>query len=125
MTREGKGETLTSQREERDRVMLRLVAAIRRNPGANWSTAWVAKVLGVSPGYAVILFTRANGMSPMDFVRNERMREAMKLIDAGMPLALIGQHVGYASLVTFSRAFHKYVGVPASEYRRREKGTDD
>jgi len=49
---------------------------IRANTGANISLASMARIAGVSPNHFVLLFTKATGLTPHQFVLRARIDSA-------------------------------------------------
>ena len=85
----------------------------------------LARVAGVSVPRFHVLFTRAFDRAPMDFVRDERMRRARRLLLwTDMPVAEIAWACGFADQYYFSRAFKAHEGSPPTTYRRvtRQRG---
>ncbi len=60
------------------------------------------------------------GISPKAWIASERMRVAQEILESTtVPLAEVGEAVGYTSPETFRAAFRRIVGVPPSIYRER------
>lgn len=72
-----------------------------------------------SEAYVSYFFKEQTGINFSDYVENVRMDNAKKMLaDSEMSVKDIAHWVGYYSLNTFSRAFKRFNGVSATEYRR-------
>lgn len=79
----------------------------------------VARRLGVTPEYLARLVRRATGRTVKALLRERRLEHACRLLrTTDMPIASVGEAVGYADPYHFSRVFAAYAGVPASRYRK-------
>lgn len=61
-------------------------------------------------------FTRVFQQSPGSFLGQLRLDQAKKLIEAGVPIALAANKVGFESISAFRTAFKAYVGVTPRQY---------
>ena len=65
------------------------------------------------------LFKTATGLTPSDYVTQERINKAMELLtETDMPISAICMSVGYANPATFSTAFKRYTDYTPSELRQ-------
>lgn len=79
---------------------------------------WAAKA-GCTPFYFCKLFRKVAQMSPMDFIRLCRIRQAKQLLldDSARPIAEIAQICGYPSVSYFIKRFKEIEGVTPAAYR--------
>jgi AraC-like DNA-binding protein len=103
----------------------RLAAAIRgmhENPTHTWTVAELAKEAALSRSTFFERFSRAVGITPMEYLLTWRMALAKDLLrrDAGR-IAEIAERVGYGSASTFSVAFTRHVGRTPTQYARGER----
>jgi transcriptional regulator GlxA family with amidase domain len=64
-------------------------------------------------------FQAALRKTPMDYVREVRLREAARLLRRGdLPIEVVAARTGFASRSHFSRAFRKTFGKPPSAWRK-------
>ena len=63
-------------------------------------------------------FTHVYGMSPGDYQRQLRLREARSLIAAGRPISEAAAVAGFADQSHLSRWFIRYYGVTPGRYQR-------
>jgi AraC-like DNA-binding protein len=100
----------------------RLASAIRgmhENPTHTWTVAELAKEAALSRSTFFERFSRAVGITPMEYLLTWRMALAKDLLrrDAGR-IAEIAERVGYGSASAFSVAFTRHVGQTPSQYAR-------
>jgi len=83
----------------------------------------LARSAHMSAGHLSREFRRAYGESPYSYLMTRRIERAMALLRRGdQSVTEICFAVGCSSLGTFSTRFTELVGMPPSEYRRRETG---
>lgn len=74
----------------------------------------------LSPNHFRLIFRRALGSSPQDYVSRIRLRRARYLIhNTQLPLKQIASMVGYADPLFFSRHYHRFWGHSPREDRLR------
>ena len=96
--------------------------AMRRDYGRRWSIRDFAELMGLSETQFFRRFRTALGVSPMDYLRRERINNAKRaLAGSSDPIHLIAERVGYGDPYYFSRDFKKVVGIPPRDYRRKEQ----
>lgn len=65
-------------------------------------------------------FTRATGLTPMQYVHTLRLEEAKQMLESTtLPVEAIAGEVGYEDCSFFGRLFHRKVGLTPGQYRRR------
>ena len=78
----------------------------------------LADLVELSPFHFSRVFKQATGMSPLQFVKRERIARAQQLIrETSRSLIEIALEVGYTSPSHFARVFRHVVGVTATEFR--------
>lgn len=83
------------------------------------AVARAAALCRLSPSYFRRLFARQFGCPPRDFLKRGRIRLAKQLMIGGnLDLSEIAARTGFASVHSFSRAFHAVEGMPPGQYRR-------
>ncbi len=83
--------------------------------------AGLATLCGMSESHFTRLFRAAFGTTPIDWLRRERISQAKRrLAETRDAIKEIAAQVGYGDHYFFSKDFKQLVGVPPSEYRRRE-----
>ena len=65
-------------------------------------------------------FSKATGMTPLDYVQALRLEEAKQLLETGdLPVEAIADEVGYQDTSFFGRLFRRKVGLTPQQYRLR------
>jgi AraC-like DNA-binding protein len=102
-----------------DPLVARAFAAMAMRPGDDHSLHTLAQLACLSRSAFAARFTGAIGKSPMQVLRELRLRQAMHQLKAGdMAVELIARNAGYASRSSFIKAFRKSYGMDPSEVRR-------
>jgi AraC-like DNA-binding protein len=102
-----------------DPLVARAFAAMAMRPGDDHSLQSLANVACLSRSAFTARFTAAIGKSPIQVLRELRLRQAMHQLKAGgMAVELIARNAGYASRSSFIKAFRKSYGMDPSEVRR-------
>jgi AraC-like DNA-binding protein len=84
-----------------------------------WRAAELAKLCGLSERHFFRRFKEATGISPINWLRRERISFAQaKLLESGSSIKQIADQVGYNDVFFFSRDFKRHTGSCPSEYRR-------
>ena len=79
----------------------------------------LAEQVFLSPSRLSHLFRSQVGVSIVRWREDQRiMRAKLLLQTTPMPIAVVGQQVGYDDQLYFSRVFRKRVGISPSEYRK-------
>ncbi len=81
--------------------------------------AEIAQKLHFNLYYLSRLFKNEKGISLSDYITNQKMERAKKLLkESDIKVQTIGERMGYSSPANFIRGFKKYTGVTPNEYRR-------
>jgi len=100
----------------------RTIALIHRHPTRPWSVRELAEEVGMSRSAFAARFTELVGETPMRYVRQWRFRTAMNwLRDSDLPLAEMGDQLGYQSEAAFNRAFKSFTGQTPGAMRREAR----
>jgi transcriptional regulator GlxA family with amidase domain len=92
-------------------------------PGGVHSLASLAALTGLSERSLGRRFRQATGLSPMQFLRDLRLREARALLQySDLDIAEIGEHCGFTSPSRFSQSFRSGTGLSPREYRTAVRG---
>ncbi|RID98888.1 AraC family transcriptional regulator [Simplicispira hankyongi] len=102
----------------------KLVLALRlmhAQPSAPWSVAQLAREAAMSRSAFFDRFSRAVGVTPMNYLQAWRMAMAKQLLrQREVAIAEIAERVGYSSVSAFGVAFTRYVGIPPGRYAKGE-----
>jgi len=90
---------------------------IRSNLTKEMEVAELAGLVRLSPHHFSLRFRQAVGVPPHQFILQERISEAQRLLAAGgMSLAELATHLGFSDQSHFSRAFRKLTGMTPGAY---------
>lgn len=93
---------------------------IQNAPHETWSVAALAKEVGMSRSHFAARFRDVVGQPPLDFLTEWRMYQAtLQLADVRVPVKSVAASSGYASDVSFSKAFKRWAGQSPAAYRRQ------
>ncbi|MCK4869136.1 MAG: helix-turn-helix domain-containing protein, partial [Alphaproteobacteria bacterium] len=96
----------------------RVIAEIADKPGAPHTLQNLADIAGMSRANFAEQFRKIIGRTPMDFVKEVRMRRAARFLAAtDLPVKTIASRVGFDSRSYFSRAFKAYAGIDPAGFR--------
>jgi AraC family transcriptional regulator len=101
------------------RRVARVIDYIHANNGANISVVAMAQIAGVSPNHFVLLFTKATGLSPHQYVLRARVDSAKLLLkDEALTIADVSRLTGFRTQEHFTKVFRKIAGVTPRDFRR-------
>ena len=101
-----------------DRALGRALAAMLDAPEANHTLESLGEIAGMSRGIFAERFKEAFGRTPIDCLREIRLRRAALLLTAtDLPVKTIASRVGFDSRSYFSRAFKDFAGIDPAGYR--------
>jgi AraC family transcriptional activator of mtrCDE len=103
-----------------DPRLSKVVAAILDHPDENYTLESLADIAAMSRATFIRRFEKCFARTPMDYLRDVRIRRAAQLLRVGsMPIESVAAKVGFASRSHFSRAFHDQFGVSPLEFRKQ------
>ncbi len=92
-------------------------------PAAPHRLADLARLVGLSQRSLGRRFRQATGRSPMQYLRELRLKEARTLLQhSDLSIAEIGGRCGFSASSRFSEAFREGTGLSPSEYRAAVRG---
>jgi transcriptional regulator GlxA family with amidase domain len=101
-----------------NKKVARVIDYIQANTGANIGLVAMARMAGVSPNHFVLLFTRATGLTPHQYVLRARIDSAkLHLKDEALSIAEVSRLTGFRTQEHFTKVFRKIVGVTPREFR--------
>ncbi len=114
-----------AQPPAQDRRLLKLWERVTTELEGDWTLERLAREAGYSSEHLRRLCHFETGRSPMHQVTYLRMRRAAELLATTTEkVETIAQAVGYEDPFVFSKAFHRWIGWPPSEYRGRRLGAE-
>lgn len=85
---------------------------------------WLANKFNVSTSYLRREFSKAYGVSPINYITNVRIKNAQNMLDSNaLSITEIATQCGFSSLSYFIQVFNKTVGVSPRQYKQRTKIT--
>ena len=106
--------------EESNRRMLRARDAMDRTYAQPLDVPTLARIAHVSEAHFIRTFRATFGETPHRYLQRRRVERSMFLLrETGRSVTDICLEVGFNSLGTFSRTFHKIVGESPAAYRKR------
>lgn len=76
--------------------------------------------IGVSERHLRRVFDEGIGMSPKDWLRQERMVAARSLLRQGSPIKEVAIDLGFTTTKMFSRDFQTFYGLKPTDFQRKE-----
>ena len=114
---EGEHQHLTADRRMIDRVQ-KMTTFINAEFGNAIQVEDVAKIGGLHPTNATVVFKKVLGMSIAQYLRRQRLSQAMMmLVDTDKAIIEIAFACGYGSLSRFYDAFQRHMGKTPRDYR--------
>ncbi|MCJ8145100.1 AraC family transcriptional regulator [Ancylobacter sp. A5.8] len=102
----------------RDPRLARVIVAVHRDPGREWTVAELASVMGSSRSVFAARFLDVTGMTPLRYLTELRMRLAAQWITRDkIPIETAADRLGYGSHAAFSRAFKRTMGYAPGALR--------
>jgi transcriptional regulator GlxA family with amidase domain len=94
------------------------LSAMMDRPAAPFTLEGLAEIAGMSRAAFAERFKQAFERTPMEFLRDVRLRLAARLLTTSdLPVKTVAGRVGFASRSHFSRAFKAYAGRDPAAYR--------
>ncbi|MEP3275343.1 MAG: helix-turn-helix domain-containing protein [Stappiaceae bacterium] len=82
--------------------------------------AAMAERFGLKERSLLRRFRKATGQTPVDYIQTLRIEEAKQMLETtDMSIEAIAAETGYTETSSFRNAFRRYVGMPASTYRKK------
>lgn len=86
----------------------------------DWTVSSLAQRVGMSRSAFTIEFTKLQGISPGQYLMNQKLEHAAHLLEeSGLDVGLVADRVGYASMPSFIKAFKRQYGDSPGRFRRR------
>lgn len=98
-------------------VMAKAKAYIESRVNQSLHMDALGQYVGMSKHHLARTFKEHYGVTPMQYHQHLRMEQAKRLLRTGnLTVKAVALQLGYGSIYSFSRAFHREVGVPPSEF---------
>lgn len=104
------------------RRLLPLIEHLNDNFNARPDLSKLLKMSGFSRTHLFRLFKSQTGITPVEYVKRRRIREALLMLqESDLTMAEIGHKVGWPDPFYFSKIFKSEIGMPPSVYRLQYK----
>lgn len=101
-------------------IVAQVKVLLEKDMGESWTLKLLARQLHLAPGYLARVFKEATGVAPIEWLHRLRCeRAAQLLLQTNLPVAEIGESVGWGDPNLFARRFRAAHGISASHYRAR------
>ncbi|MBV5246126.1 AraC family transcriptional regulator [Mycolicibacterium sp. PAM1] len=102
-----------------DPVLAPALRALHADIAHGWTVEGLARTASVSRAVFAQKFTRAMGLTPMQYLLEWRVAVAKDLMRSErLSIAQLAQRVGYQSATAFTTAFTRVAGAPPTEFAR-------
>jgi AraC-like DNA-binding protein len=100
------------------RRIARVIDYIHANTGASIRLVDVAQIAGMSPNHFVLMFRKATGLTPHQYVLRARISRAkLHLKNETLSIAEVSRLTAFRTQEHFTKVFRKIVGVTPREFR--------
>ena len=87
----------------------------------NYRMNFLSERIGLSERHLRRVFEDGIGISPKDWMRQERMVAARSLLRSGSPIKEVAIDLGFTNSKMFSRDFQLFHGVTPTAFQKKEK----
>lgn len=111
---------LTRPRHTDDALIAKCQQWVAHHYDEEAPVAKMAAMSGLNDRTFARRFSRATGMTPLEYIHALRLEEAKQLLEATEdPVEAIASEIGYEDTSFFSKLFRKKVGITPAQYRKR------
>jgi transcriptional regulator GlxA family with amidase domain len=112
--------TVARNRQSDDALIARCQEWIAEHYDEAAPVAAMARLSGLAERSFKRRFSRATGMSPLEYVHTLRLEESKQMLETtDLPVEAVAVEAGYGDASFFGRLFRRKVGVTPAQYRRR------
>ncbi len=104
-----------------DAKLARSLTAIHEQMNSHWSLEKLARLSGMSRARFAARFAELIGVTPMEYLLNRRLSQAMKMLKTNETIKTVAAACGFSSPSVFTRAFARHVGQSPSEWLQNPK----
>lgn len=107
---------------DRDDIMPPIVSGameyVREHLTEKISLASMSRALNYSSHYISLQFKRHTGLSLREYILEQKIERAKKLLRSGSSVTGAGEGAGFNDYANFIRSFKKQVGIPPGQYKK-------
>jgi AraC-like DNA-binding protein len=119
LRRQDRRPSWSGEEAQQARAVEEICNDVRRDPGARWRVAGLARRLFCSPDHFTRLFRKFTGSTPGEFLLRTRIDAAMGLLrSSSCSVTRIAELMGYPDVFSFSRQFKLKTGLSPRRYRQ-------
>lgn len=96
-----------------------IISYIKDHLSGDISSNDLAKLVYLSPSYFNTMFRAAMGYSVNQYIMNQRILMATKLLEQPLSVQEISERCGFNDYAHFIRTFKKCTGLPPGQYRKK------
>lgn len=104
---------------ESEEILREIVSYIDKNMTTKLTVEGIAALFYISQTYLQCLFKEHYGMPLAEYVRKQRMKRSMELLNTGKHVNDIAYDVGFEHESSFIRSFKREFGMTPGEARRK------
>ncbi len=109
----------TAATSPRQGAVLAVIDTIEQRYAETLPLADLARAAGLTPSACCRLFRTVTGTTPMEHLRQVRLRHAGVLLRSGLPLADVAARTGFCDAAHLARVHRRILGTTAASLRRR------
>lgn len=118
LSKESREKLVSRENEEEHRGVQQAKEYMKEHYTEQISLAEIAEYVNYNPSYLSTIFKRHEGIPPLDYLTNVRIRQARLLLACNdFSIGDIATMVGFQSISYFNRTFKKVVGQTPGEYK--------
>lgn len=114
-------DTVSSNRDGESRIFSDIMRVLEQNISQNITLDFVARECCISSSGLKKIFRRYTGMGVIAYFTKIKIKKSLELLDSGASVRETAEALSFSSPFYFSSVFKKELGIPPSEYRRRNK----
>lgn len=103
-----------------DARLSRAITAMHERPGHPWSLETLAEEAGMSRARFALRFREMVGTTPLEYLTDWRISVAQTLLKRSKSIKAVALSVGYQSPAALTRVFAKKLGMPPSDWLRKQ-----
>lgn len=107
------------------RIVSQVTDMIRERYAESLSVEKLAREAGISPTYLHRVFRSCTGITPAAYIKNVRLQEAGRLLEAGLSVSEAAVAVGFPDTSYFIKLFRAATGMTPLKWIRAKQEGDD
>ena len=105
---------------KRDAIVQQITDYLEQHYHEKITLSDISQQLNISASHISHAFRQFIGVPPMQYITLRRVGEAQSLLaETDLPIAMVGERLGFDSNSHLNQVFKRYVGMSPTEYRQR------